>query len=153
MESEDYYKTEKRILVNMVSGLAVVAIYALYVYFKYVRGNVEILQDLSFWGKAFVILVPVIIVSQVIVMIIYAIVNKIRTNQDIPTITDERDKLIEYRTMKISRNIFNAGFFFAMLSQAVGMKPVVLILVLIAACAISGLSIGIVSMTLYRRGG
>ena len=86
-------------------------------------------------------------------MIAYAVINKVRSNQDIPTITYERDKLIEYRSLKISQNIFNVGFFLAMLSQALGKQPVVLILVLLGSCFVSGMSIGIVSMILYRRGG
>jgi hypothetical protein len=45
------------------------------------------------------------------------------TNEDMPTTDDERDKLIELKSTRISHWIFTIGFMLAMGSQAIDMKP------------------------------
>jgi hypothetical protein len=45
------------------------------------------------------------------------------TNEDMPTTDDERDKLIELKSIRISHWIFTIGFMLAMGSQAIDMKP------------------------------
>jgi nucleoside recognition membrane protein YjiH len=95
----------------------------LHVYSKYIAVNPEIINSFKFWGKAFVILIPIAIVAQIIIHIIFAIINKMVTNEDMPTTDDERDKLIELKSIRISHWIFTIGFMLAMGSQAIDMKP------------------------------
>ena len=61
--------------------------------------------------------------AQIIIHIIFAIINKMVTNEDMPTTDDERDKLIELKSIRISHWIFTIGFMLAMGSQAIDMKP------------------------------
>ena len=61
--------------------------------------------------------------AQIIIHIIFAIINKMVTNEDMPTTDDERDKLIELKSTRISHWIFTIGFMLAMGSQAIDMKP------------------------------
>lgn len=68
-------------------------------------------------------MIPIAIVAQIIIHIIFAIINKMVTNEDMPTTDDERDKLIELKSIRISHWIFTIGFMLAMGSQAIDMKP------------------------------
>ena len=68
-------------------------------------------------------MIPIAIVAQIIIHIIFAIINKMVTNEDMPTTDDERDKLIELKSTRISHWIFTIGFMLAMGSQAIDMKP------------------------------
>jgi hypothetical protein len=143
---------ERQILVTIISTILIFAIYSLYVYNKYIAGNPEVINDFKFWGKTFVILIPVSIVAQIIIHIVFAIINKIVTNEDVPTINDERDKLIELKSIRISHWIFTLGFLLAMGSQAIDMKPWIMFFVLIFSGFVSGIVSEAVKIYYYRKG-
>lgn len=147
-----YSEKEKTILVSVVSMILILGLYSLYVYHKYIAGNPDVINDFKFWGKAFLILIPVTIVSQIIIHIIFAIINKIVTNEDISSITDERDKLIELKAIRISHWIFIFGFLLSMGSQAVGMQPWVMFITLIFSGFIAAIVSEIAKIYFYRKG-
>ena len=118
---------EKRILVALISSVMILSIYCIYVYYNYIAGNPEVLNDLKFLGKTFLIMIPVAIGAQIIIQIVLAIVTKITSGEDVDPIDDERDKLIELKAIKISHYIFILGFMMAMGCLALGMKPWVMI--------------------------
>ena len=149
---ENTYRKEKEILVSLVSTLLIFGCYSLVVYYKYIAGDPEIINDFKFWGKAFLILIPVSIVAQIIIHIVFAIINKIATNEDIPVISDERDKLIELKAVRISHWIFIFGFMLAMGSMAAGMQPWVMFLTLIFSGFIATLVSEIARFIFYRKG-
>jgi len=70
-----YYAKEKRILVTLISSMLILGFYSLYVYQKYMAGNLDVINDFKFWGKAFLILIPVTISAQIIIHIIFIIIN------------------------------------------------------------------------------
>lgn len=147
-----YSEKEKTILVSVISMILILGFYSLYVYHKYIAGNPDVINDFKFWGKAFLILIPVTIVSQIIIHIIFAIINKIVTNEDISSITDERDKLIELKAIRISHWIFIFGFLLSMGSQAVGMQPWVMFITLIFSGFIAAIVSEIAKIYFYRKG-
>ena len=146
------YRKEIRILVSSLSALLITILYSLYVYHRYVAGNPEILNSLRFWGKAMVFMAPVMIVAQIIIHIIYAIINKIVTDTDIPVITDEMDKLIELKALRISHWIFVMGFFLSMILLATGAKLTVFFLMLIVVGFISSFAADMARIIYYRKG-
>jgi cell division protein FtsL len=143
---------EKMILVAMISTVLILGSYTLYVYQKYVSVNPDLINDFRFWGKAFLILIPVTIVAQIIIHIIFAIINKIVTDEEISTINDERDKLIELKGIRISHWMFTLGFLLAMGSQAIGMQPWVMFITLISSGLISSLASETAKLYYYRKG-
>jgi hypothetical protein len=143
---------EKQILVTAISLVLIFGCYALYVYNKYIAMNFAILNDFKFWGTAFLILIPVTIVAQIIIHIIFAIINKMVTNEDMVTLRDERDKLIELKAIQISHWIFTLGFLLAMGSQAIGMPHYSMFITLIVAGFISGIISEIAKIYFYRKG-
>lgn len=143
---------EKQIIVTAVSLVLIFTVYSIYVYNKYIADNLVILNDFKFWGKTFLILIPVTIVLQIIIHIVFYIINKIITNEDIPNISDERDKLVDLKALRISHWIFTMGFLFSMIALAIGMPPYVMFLTLIASGFISGIVSEIAKIYFYRKG-
>jgi hypothetical protein len=149
---ENTYQREKQIIVSTISSILIFGFYSLYVYHKYVAGNLSVINDFKFWGKAFMILVPVTIVAQIIIHIVFFIINKIVTNEDIPSITDEMDKFIELKALRLSHWTFALGFLLAMGSQAIGMQPWVLFITLISSGYAGAIAEGIAKIYYYRKG-
>jgi hypothetical protein len=143
---------EKQILVTAISLILIFAGYSLYVYNKYIAVNFDIVNDFKFWGKAFLILIPVTIVSQIVIHIVFSIINKIVTNEDMPTLSDERDKLIDLKALRISHWIFTTGFLLSMVSQVIGMPPYAMFITLIASGFVSGIVSEIAKIYFYRKG-
>ena len=146
------YFHEKRALVSSISSILILGIYSLYIYQNYILGNPDILNDFKFWGKSFLFLIPVSIVAQIIIHIIFVIINKIATNEDAPTITDERDQLIELKSIRISHWIFITGFFMAMGSLTMNFRPFVMFIMLIFSGFISAIASEVAKIYYYRRG-
>ncbi len=143
---------EKQIIVSLIGSILTLGVYSLYVYRNYVQTDPAIINDFSFWGKAFIILIPVAIVVQIVIHIIFTIVNKIVTDEDIVELSDERDKLIELKTIRISHWIFLSGFMLAMGSQALKMQPWVMFVILIVSGFAASIFAEIVKIIFYRRG-
>lgn len=143
---------EKQILVTIITMILILTGYSLYVYQTYIKPDVSIINNFQFWGKTFLILIPVTIVSQIVIHIIFAIINKIVTNEDMPTLNDERDKLIELKSIRISHWIFTVGFLLSMVTQVIGMQPYIMFITLIASGFISGIVSEFAKLYFYRRG-
>lgn len=143
---------EKQILVSIITSIAILCIYSLYIYNNYISGNPQVLNDFRFWGKSFLIFIPVAIAAQIVIHILFAIANKILTNEDMKDITDERDKLIDLKAIRISHWLFTLGFFLAMGSQAIGMQPWVMFITLILSGFISAIISESAKIWYYRKG-
>lgn len=143
---------EKRSLVVLICTILGMGLYSLYLFNKYQDQILSSPNDFKFWGKSFLIMIPVLIAVHIIGQIVFAIINKIVTNEDMPTITDERDKLIELKAIRISHWVFGLGFVLAMGSQAIGMQPWVLFITLISSCFVSCVLEESTKIYLYRRG-
>jgi len=143
---------EKQIVVTVISLILIFVCYSLFVYNKYIADNLTIINDFKFWGKSFLILIPVTIVSQIVIHIVFAIINKIVTNEDMPTLSDERDKLIDLKAIRISHWIFTTGFLLSMVSQVIGMPPWAMFITLVASGFVSGIASEIAKIYFYRKG-
>ena len=143
---------EKRILISLIGSVLTLGFYAWYVYSRYIAGNPDILNDFRFWGKSFLILVPVAIVLQIVIQIIFAIYVHAISREEIDPIEDERDKLIELKAIKISHYLFIIGFMLAMGSLAWGSQPWVMFVLLISSGFIATVVTEIVRLYYYRRG-
>ncbi len=143
---------EKQSIVSIIGSVLVIGIYSLYVYRHYTQADIGLLNDFQFWGKSFLYLIPVAIVVQIVIQILFAIANRIVTQEDLSDITDERDRLIELKSIRISHWIFTLGFMLAMGALAAGMKPYVMFLTLITSGFVASLASEIAKIIYYRRG-
>ena len=143
---------EKLILVSSISTLLIFGSYSFYVYNEFVADNLAIINDFKFWGKAFLILIPVSIVAQIVIHIVFAILNKIVSNEDMPTTEDERDKLIDLKAIRVSHWVFVFGFLVAMGSQAAEMAVWVMFVTLIISGFFSSVVSDLTKFYYYRKG-
>lgn len=143
---------EKRALVVFISTILISGLYSFVVFYGYQGTILSDPNNFRFWGKVFLILIPVMIVAQIIIHIVFTIINKMVTNESIPCFSDERDKLIELKAINVSHWVFVLGFLLSMGSQAIGMQPWVMFITLAAAGAVSGCTAEITKFYLYRKG-
>ena len=143
---------EKQVILSLVNTVLVLLVYSLWIYNRHLSVTQEVINDFTFWGKAFIILVPVTIVVQIVMHILFHIVNAIIYRENVPDQTDERDKLIELKSIRISHWIFILGFFLAMGSQALSMQPWVMFVLLISFGFLAGMASDIAKIIYYRRG-
>ena len=143
---------EKQILVTIINTILIFFIYVYYVYDRYLIDNPELLNDSSFWGKTFLVLIPVAILAQIVLHIIFAIINGILTRETMDIITDERDKLIELKAIRISHWLFTFGCLIARGSQASGMETWGIFVTLVASGFISGIVSESAKIYFYRKG-
>jgi hypothetical protein len=143
---------EKQILVTMISLAMIFTGYSLFIYNRYIVDDINIINDFKFWGKAFLILIPITIVTQIIVHIIFAIINKIVTKEDLETKSDERDKLINLKAIRVSHWAFTAGFMISMIALTLGAPPYVMFIILISSGFISAIIAEISKIYFYRKG-
>jgi hypothetical protein len=143
---------EKQSIVTLISTVLILGFYSLYVYQNYLKEDWTLINDFKFWGTTFLIMIPVAIVAQIIIHIVFAIINKIVTDEDMDTLSDERDKLIDLKAIRISHWIFTGGFLAAMSTQAMGMEPWAMFATLISAGFLSGIISEGAKIYFYRRG-
>ena len=92
------------------------------------------------------------IVAKIIIYILFSIVNMIATREEEPSITDERDKLIELKATRNSLYVFGAGFLVAMGSLVMEMPPSAMFIILICAGIVSEMISDLSQFYFYRRG-
>lgn len=143
---------EKQILVTMISLVLIFGFYSLYVYNHYIADNIEIVNDLRFWARTFLLIIPVTIVAQIIIHILFAIINKIVANEDMQTLRDERDKLIDLKSLQVAHWVFTGGFSFAVFLAAIGLPSYVMFLTLISSGFASGVFAEVAKLYYYRKG-
>ena len=143
---------ERQAIVSLLATLLLVVFFVGYVLPRYPAGNPYAPEVFRFWGVAFVILVPVSIVANIAVSIVFAVVSAMATRQIASSFADERDKFIQLRALRNALFAFIGGFSLAMGSLAIGMPPSVMFIVLMGSGYGSGLVGNITQLYLYRKG-
>ena len=151
MERKEVSK-ENQVVINLVIMFIVIGFYALYVYNKHIVDNPVIIHDLKFWGKTFILMIPIVVVAMILLFIVYSIIYKIVTREDVSTKTDEMDKLIDLKALKISRWVYSIFFVAAMGSLALGKEPWIMVVILISSCFMSAIAESISRIYYYRNG-
>jgi hypothetical protein len=149
---EVMYRKENQILVSLITTIVILGLYTLNVYNNHVANNPDIINNMKFWAKSFIILIPVLVVAQIIIHIIYAIINKIITKEDIPTNSDEMDKMIELKSIRISRWISPIFFFLAMGSLLLELPIWIMFVLFICSFFISSIVESILQIYFYKKG-
>jgi hypothetical protein len=143
---------EKRAIVNVLTSVLVTAIYSVYLYIRYLAGGGEFANDPVFWAKAFLVFIPISIVANIIVAIIFTIHYRLTTHEEEPSITDERDKLIELKGSRIALFVFSIGVVLSMVTLVAGMPISAMFITIIYSGLLSSVVDEITQFVLYRRG-
>lgn len=143
---------EKRTIVSIISTILSFIAYCIYILQKYDIGNLNSVDDFSFWGTAIILLIPVQIIFQVVVLIIFTVGYYIVTREELPDFTDELDRLIELKSLRTFSYVFMLGFFMSMGAIALDAKPSVMFIGILFTMIISGILSDVFKLYLYRRG-
>lgn len=143
---------ERRALVNFASSILIMALYSLVMLPRYPEGDAYSVKVFHFWGTFIVILIPVSIAARIIIYIAFSILNTIATREMEPDITDERDRLIELKSARISLYVFTFGFLLAMISLVMDQPPWVMFTILILSGVLSDTLNELAQFYFYRRG-
>lgn len=143
---------ERQAIVSLLTTLLLAVFFVGYLLPRYPAGNPYASEVFHFWGVAFVILVPVSIVANITVTIIFSMVYAMATREKASSFADERDKFIELRSLRNALFVFITGFSLAMGSLAIGMPPSVMFIILMGSGYGAGLVGSISQLYLYRKG-
>ena len=143
---------ERRAIVNFISSILITALYSLYMFQRYPDTDAYSVEVFRYWGWFILILIPVSIVARIIIYIVFVILNTIATKEMERDISDERDKLIELKSARISLYVFTLGFLLAMISLVLEQPPSVMFIILISAGLLSDTLNELAQFYFYRRG-
>jgi hypothetical protein len=160
---------EKRTIVSTLTGLAILAAYAIYVNNQRQAGALAT-EDLKAWATAILVFIVIGIVASIIIQIVYHILISIsitvqRKIQNESTddaqieksiqaemVEDEMDKLIELKSMRFGLFLAGVGFVLALVSLIANYPPAVMLNVLFVSFAGGSLLEGMAQLYYYRRG-
>lgn len=143
---------ERRAIASLISAILVPAVYSAYMVQRYPRASSYSAEVFHFWGVFFLILIPVTIAAKMVIYIVFNIINTLATNEEEPSITDERDKLIGLKATRNSLYVFTFGFLLAIGSLVMDMPPSVMFIILVCSGVVSEMVDNISQFYFYRRG-
>ncbi len=144
---------EKSIFVNLFSSIVVFGIYGYFMLQMYQEGQFVGEEGAQLVGKSVLWLMGAGIVFHIIAHILFNIIYAIVKRESNPSfVVDERDRLIELRSLRVAYYLLGAGFVGAMVALATGQGVFVAFNILIVSLPVSGLAESLTQLFLYRRG-
>lgn len=142
------YQEKKNILVIVMHVLITIG------YFGYVATQYTALVPeadlLTFWAKAIVIMAPLYAVMHLVAIFIFTAIHKQLTGEGFPKFIDERDKLIELKSLRVEYFVVIFSIFASMLSVLMGATITTTFVVLITGMLLSGFLAPLIRFMLYR---
>jgi hypothetical protein len=143
---------ERQALVSLVTTLLLAVVFFAFALPRYPAADPYSAAVFHFWGVVAVIFVPISIVINIAMSIGANIVYTMATHETASSYADERDRLIELRTLRIALYVFTGGFFLAMGSLVLWAPPSVMFIILMCAGYGSSLTGNVAKLYLYRKG-
>lgn len=143
---------ERHSIVNLISTIAITVLYSAYMLQRYPQADPYSPEIFRYWGSFFLVLIPVSIIARIIIEIIFTILNTIATREEVPPITDERDRFIALKSTRNALYTFTAGFLIAMVALVMDNPPATMFIILIGAGVASTVVDDLSQVYFYRRG-
>lgn len=160
---------EKKTITSIISGAIILAVYCIVAFGRY-RAGTAAADDLYFWARTMLTFIGIGIAATIVIQIIFHILlsiviaakKKLRNEQcddkeiekeiKMEMVEDERDKLIELKSMKVGFIVAGIGFVAALISVVLRHSPAVMLnIIFISFCAGSILE-GFAQLYFYRTG-
>jgi hypothetical protein len=113
-----YY--ERKSVVNIIGTFVAAGSFGAYLLGRYRIEGESFLSDNRAWAISFLVFIGVSILWHTLVEIFFVIANKIIAQDEVPSVRDERDRLIERSTFYVSNWFFIAGVILGLATQALG---------------------------------
>jgi hypothetical protein len=145
---------EKENIVSLISAIIISVPYFVYIYTRYQTENLTTSEQLKFFATAILILIPIRILAQIIIYILFTIAKAIATRSDKlePEVVDERDYLIDMYGEKVAHYTFLFGFLASIIALALNSSVGVFFGILIVVGFVSEL-FGILTKIYYYNKG
>lgn len=143
---------ERRALIALISTILITVLYSITMLQRYPDAGEYSPEIFHFWGSFFLVLIPVSIAARIVISILFSIVNTVSTREAEPSITDERDTLIELKSSRNGLYGFSIGFMLAMATLVFSQPPAVMFIGLIIAGVMSEVVFELSQFYFYRRG-
>ncbi len=142
---------EKTIWVSMVGTLLS---YGLFYYFAlaWYQEGMDFFDEMKYWAKGLLILIPIQIGFKVVPMIIFHIIHYIITKEEVEHYNDEFNRLIEAKGNRNFYYVFQAGFYFAMISLLFDMGLFFMFNTIIVFMLLGTLFMDASQIYFYRKG-
>lgn len=158
---------EKRTVVSIVSGLALLAAYCIY---AFGRAGMANLDNLKFWANTMLIFIGIGVAAMIVIQIIFHILlsiamavkqklndetcddKEIEQSLKSDMVEDEMGKLIEMKANRIGYAFVSAGFVAGLVSIALGASAVVMLNIAFLSCMVGSVADGLMQMRYYHRG-
>lgn len=160
---------EKRVLVSVFTGVAIMVAYGINALGKYQAG-LTAPGDLKLWAVTMLQYIGIGIIAAIVIQIVFhilisiAIAAKESIRNDtcgdahikkviaLEMVEDEMDKLIELKSMRIGFAIAGGGFMLGLLTLMLGYTPVLMLNLLFASFSVGSLLEGLTQLYYYRKG-
>lgn len=143
---------ERRAIAALVSNVLTCIIYFGEVFRRFLDRGPEAGSDFAFWGAAILLFIPVAIFFNIVVTIVFMIINTITQGEEEPAVTDERDQLVGLKATRNFCLVFMGGFMLAMGALAAGNPPSTMFVILMFTFLASGAMLEVSEFVYYRRG-
>jgi hypothetical protein len=142
---------EKRSYVGLITTVIVSVAY-IALLLQRLEGAALAGQELSFWGGAILLFIPVSVAAQVAVHIVFVIINTVTGGEREPRFSDELDHLVSLKATRNFYHTFMAGFVLAMGAVALSQAPFFMFLILFLGMVIASMVLEFSQLYYYRRG-
>jgi len=161
--------SEKRAVVSIFAGIAVLVSYCLTVFGK-VKSGAAAPDDLKFWAGAMLLFIIIGIVASIVIQIVFHILLSmaIAIREQVATgksddknvekkiaaemIEDERDKLVELKAMRVGFAVAGVGFVTALIYAYLGFSVGVMTNIMFFSFSVGSILEGFSQIFFYRRG-
>ena len=143
---------ERRSIVSLIGTFVIMAGYLIFVSGQAQAAGPAVSSDIQFWATAILLLIPVYIVFQMVLIILFVIINTVATQREESETADEFDRLVDLKSTRNFYHTFMASFVLSLLAVALGQPPsAMFIILLFGIFAASVMSYGS-ELYFYRRG-
>jgi hypothetical protein len=160
---------EKKAIVSILAGIAVIVSYCIYVYGKVKAGEAEP-DNLKFWAGAMLLFIVIGIVASIVIQIIFHILLSVsiavreqlengnssdkRIEKEIAAemVEDEMDKLVELKSMRVGYIVAGFGLVAALIYAYLGFSLAVMMNILFISFSGGSILEGVSQLFFYRRG-
>ncbi|MCX7749635.1 MAG: hypothetical protein N2645_22500 [Clostridia bacterium] len=160
---------EKKTIVSIITGLFILGAYCVYTFGRYQSGAIAT-DDMKFWAGTMLMFIGIGIAAAIVIQIVFhillsisiAVQEKVRNGKcdsmeiektlEAEIVTDEMDKLIELKSMRIGFVVAGIGFVAALVSVVLNYSPAVMINIMFISFNIGSLLEGFTQLYFYRRG-
>lgn len=160
---------EKRTIVSIITGIFILGAYCIYVYAKYQSGAIDT-DDMKFWAGAMLMFIGIGIVASIVIQIVFhillsveiAVQETVRNGKcddkeidktiGAEMVSDEMDKLIELKSMRIGFAVAGIGFVVALVSLFLNYSTAVMMNIMFISFSVGSLLEGFTQLYFYRKG-